>query len=83
MRTGNSIVDRGVSKLLSEGFNVQSFNRSNPAEKKILMVNRETGEGAVITFGARQTPKLERGPIDAEGADVKMPVAKYLAHWSP
>jgi hypothetical protein len=83
MHTGNGIVDRGVSKLLSEGFNVQSINRSNPAEKKILMVNRQTGEGASITFGNRQVPKLERGPIDAEAPDVKMPVATYLKHWSP
>ncbi len=83
MRTGNNTVDRGVRKLLSEGFNLQSFNRSNPVEKKILMVNPETGEGASITFGARQIPQLQRGPIDAADPDVKMPVAKYLEHWRP
>lgn len=83
MRTGNDTVDRGIRKLLREGFHTVAYNRANPDRKSVVLSHEKTGEGAVITFGGRQAPVLERGALEADGPDVKMPVAKYLEHWRP
>ena len=83
MRTGNSMVDRAVRRLLSEGFHTVSYNKANPGEKSILLTNSDSHEAAVIKFGGRQEPQLSRGDIADRKPDVTMPVGTYLLHWRP